>query len=125
MVLAGPAGAAGPGSSDAVFGNTILSTYANGTTESLWLDRDGVYRSDGRRGKSDGHWRVTDGKLCLKQSHPFPAPFAFCSKAQDNVVVGSKWTSRSYTGETVQVVLIPGRPGSNERAAIDTPAARP
>jgi hypothetical protein len=124
-VLSSPALAADT-SSDAVFTNTILSTAPDGSTESLWLDRDGVYRADGQhRGKSDGHWRLTDGKLCLKQSHPFPVPFSFCSKAQSNVVVGSTWTSRSYTGQTVQVTLISGRPGSNQRAANDAASPRP
>ena len=110
IVLAIPAAAASP-DPDAAFKNTFVSTYADGTTESIWLDRDGVYHSDGKRGKSDGHWRVTGGKLCLKQSHPFPVPFSFCSPTRDNVTVGSKWSSKSYTGEMVQVTMVAGRPG--------------
>jgi hypothetical protein len=122
----GGAALAADASSDAVFSNTILSTAPDGSTESLWLDRDGVYRADGQhRGKSDGHWRLTDGKLCLKQAHPFPVPFSFCSPAQSHVVVGSTWTAKTYTGRTVQVTLISGRPGSNQRAENEAASPRP
>ena len=117
---AAPSQAADPATGDAVFSNTIVSTYPDGRKAELWMDRDGAYHAEGRRhDKSDGHWRLTGGKLCLKQSHPFPAPFSYCIKTQDNLQVGSAWTGKAYTGEVVQIRVVSGRPGSMQRASAD------
>jgi hypothetical protein len=122
---ASPALAQDKPSGEAIFNNTVVSTYPDGRKAELWLDRDGAYHAEGRRhDRSDGHWRLTDGKLCLKQSHPFPAPFSYCTKAQDNVVVGSTWTAKAYTGETVQIRVVSGRPQSMARVSVDAAPER-
>jgi hypothetical protein len=123
---AAPSQAADAATGDAVFSNTIVSTYPDGRKAELWMDRDGAYHAEGRRhDKSDGHWRLAGGKLCLKQAHPFPAPFSYCTKTQDNLQVGSTWTGKAFTGEVVQIKVIGGRPGSMQRASADiSPSAR-
>jgi hypothetical protein len=50
ILIAGvaPRGWAASGSDlEAAFGNTIVSTYANGDTAKLWLERNGRYRGSG------------------------------------------------------------------------------
>ena len=110
--------AADKASGEAIFNNTVVSTYPDGRQAELWLNRDGSYRAEGRRhDHSDGHWKMSGAKLCLKQSHPFPAPFSFCTPTHDGVAVGSTWTGKAYTGEMVQIKIAPGRP--DERASND------
>ncbi len=94
---------------DRAFGNTILSTYPDGRTAELWLQPDGSYRAQGRRGDpSDGHWRVSGAKLCLKQAHPFPAPFRYCT-AIPSGGMNRPWPAKAVTGERIRVRLVEGR----------------
>lgn len=91
------------------FGNTLVSTYPDGRTARAWLNADGSYRGQGRRGgRSSGVWRVRAGDLCFSQRRPIPLPGAYCTPI---VVggVGTRWTARAVTGETVQVELVEGR----------------
>jgi hypothetical protein len=91
---------------DAAFGNTIVSTYPDGRKAELYLDRDGTYKATGRRGDaSSGAWSVKGDKVCLKQQHPFGAPFSFCTPLPS----GSTWTAKAVTGESIQVTIVPGR----------------
>ena len=94
---------------DAAFSNTIVSTYPDGRTAELWLNKDGTYNAEGRRhDRSSGHWNVSGAKICLRQSKPWAAPFKFCTPAvQGNV--GATWTAKAVTGEQVRVKLIAGR----------------
>jgi hypothetical protein len=88
------------------FGSTIVSTYPDGRQARLWLQPDGGYTAEGRRhDPSSGHWKVKDDKVCLKQSHPFPAPFAYCTP----LPVGESWTAKAVTGERIQVRLVKGK----------------
>lgn len=92
------------------FENTILSTYPDGRTARLWLNSDGSYRAQGRRkDPSDGHWRLKGSKICLKQSHPFPSPFSFCTSLPAGGV-GAAWSAKAVTGEAIRVTLVSGRP---------------
>jgi hypothetical protein len=91
------------------FHNTILSTYPDGRQARLWLDADGGYRAEGRRGDpSSGHWKVKGDKLCLKQSHPLPTPFSYCTHIHAGGV-GTSWTGKAVTGEAIRITLIAGR----------------
>ena len=70
---AAPALAASPVTLAAAFDNTIISTYEDGRIAKLWLDPDGRYRGEGRRGDaSNGRWKVKGEKLCLRQARPLP-----------------------------------------------------
>ena len=94
---------------EAAFGNTIVSTYANGDTARLWLDRDGSYRGMGRRGDpSRGRWMEKDDKLCLRQLRPLPMPLAFCTPIIQQGV-GAMWSATSVFGEPLIVALVAGR----------------
>jgi hypothetical protein len=91
------------------FGNTIVSTYPDGRKAELWLRPDGGYSAQGRRGDpSSGTWSVSGAKVCLKQQKPFWAPFSFCTAIPPGGV-GSSWTAKAVTGETVRVRLVQGR----------------
>jgi hypothetical protein len=90
------------------FGATIVSTYPDGRTGELWLQADGAYTAQGRRGDpSSGHWNLSGGKLCLKQSHPLPVPFHFCTPLPTGGMDKS-WTAKAVTGEAIRVRLLPG-----------------
>lgn len=94
---------------EAVFANTVVSTYPDGRTAKLWLNPDGTYRGQGRRGKpSGGKWTVKGQQICLKQSRPFPAPFSYCTEIRQGGV-GTAWSGKAVTGEPVRIELIAGR----------------
>lgn len=100
-----------PGAADLApaFGNTLVSTYPDGRTAKTWLTEDGRYEGQGRRGgASSGVWRVRDGRVCLTQRRPIPFPRAFCTPIVRGDV-GSRWTARAVTSETVQMELRAGR----------------
>lgn len=88
------------------FNGTIVSTYPDGRTAHLWLNRDGTYTAEGRRRKpSSGTWSIKGERICLKQRKPFPGPFSHCEKLPD----GEQWSSKAVTGEPIKVKLTPGR----------------
>ncbi len=93
----------------AAFGGTIVSTYPDGRTALLWLEPDGAYRGQGRRGgRSSGRWKLKDGRMCLRQSRPLPIPKSFCTAMVEGGV-GTTWAARAVTGEPVRVELRAGR----------------
>jgi hypothetical protein len=99
---------AAPTAVQAAFGNTIVSTYPDGRKAELWLQPGGAYVAKGRRGDaSSGHWSVKGAKLCLKQAHPFPAPFTFCTPIPSNGLNGT-WSAKAVTGEAIKVKLVKG-----------------
>ncbi len=101
-----PAQAAGL---DEAFSNTIVSTYPDGRTARLWLNRDGSYTAEGRRhDPSSGHWTMKGDKVCLRQSKPMAVPFRFCTPAFQGGV-GSTWSAKAVTGEPIRVRLEAGR----------------
>ncbi len=98
-----------PGSSTVgpAFGNTILMVYPDHRVGELWLQADGSYAGEGRRAdRTAGHWTVKAGKLCLKQTRPFPAPFSFCTPLPASY--RGSWTAKAFTGETIRVSIVPG-----------------
>ena len=102
-----------PRALEPAFRNTLLSTYPDGRTARLWLDRDGGYQAQGRRGdRSSGHWKIKADRLCLKQSHPLPVPFSFCAPLIAGGV-GKTWPAKAVTGESIRVKLVRGRSGEN------------
>jgi hypothetical protein len=122
VVLCGAA----PSPVEAAFGGTIVSTYPDGRTGELYLQRDGTYTARGRRGDpSNGHWKVSDNKLCLSQSRPLPVPFDFCTPIPSGGMQ-SAWSAKAVTGEAIRVKLVRGhflgkaRPSSNSDAEKPT-----
>jgi hypothetical protein len=95
------------------FGSTIVSTYPDGRQAQLWLREDGSYKAEGRRRDiSDGAWQVKDGKLCLRQRHPFPAPFTFCTPVPASL--DHPWTGKAFTGEQIKIKLVKAPSGRDE-----------
>ena len=94
---------------DEAFNNTIVSTYPDGRTARLWLNKDGSYTAEGRRhDPSSGHWTMKGDKVCLRQSKPMSVPFKFCTPAFQGGV-GSTWSAKAVTGEPIRVKLVAGR----------------
>lgn len=107
FILAGPAAA--QAALEPAFKNTIVSTYPDGRTAKLWLNKDGTYRAEGRRGKpSSGRWSVKGEKVCLKQSKPFAGPFSYCTPIRSGGV-GTSWAAKAVTGEPIKVTVVSGR----------------
>lgn len=100
------------------FDATIVSTYPDGRQAELWLQRDGSYKMESRsHARSDGRWQVKGDKLCLRQSHPLPAPFSFCTPAPASL--DRAWTAKAFTGEIVTLRLVEGVKGRNPASAND------
>ena len=100
--------AAAPSPVSPAFGNTIVSTYPDGRTAHLWLQADGGYTGQGRRhDPSSGHWTVKGGKLCLRQSRPFPAPFSYCTPLPAGGFE-TAWSGKAFTGEAISISLARG-----------------
>ena len=91
------------------FSNTIVSTYPDGRTAKLWLNRDGTYRAQGRRGKpSSGRWTLKGQRICLKQTKPMAGPFSYCTDVKRGGV-GTSWPGKAVTGERIQIKVVSGR----------------
>ena len=111
LALAGDARSAGAPVSalEPAFGNSIISTHPDGRQAKLWLDRDGRYAAQGRRGeRSGGAWALKGAKLCLTQRRPIPIPFPYC-KAFPRIHAGSVWSDTAYNGDKVTNRLLAGR----------------
>lgn len=93
------------------YGNTIVSTYADGGRVHHWFDADGRYQSifsDGRR--LTARWTLEGRKLCLNNIRPRLLIGRFCTDYFE-AKVGDRWTGRDPIGRRVQNTLIRGRPG--------------
>lgn len=111
LVLASPAPAALADASllEPAFSNTIVSTYPDGRTAKLWLNRDGTYRAQGRRGKpSSGRWTLKGERICLKQTRPIAGPFSYCTGVKRGGI-GTSWPGKAVTGERIQIKVVGGR----------------
>ncbi len=107
LLLCGGASAAEP-SVQMAFGNTIVSTYADGRTGELWLRPGGDYTARGRRGDpSSGHWKVKGDQVCLQQSKPLAIPFSYCTNLP-KVAMGASWSAKSAMGDAIQVKVVKG-----------------
>jgi hypothetical protein len=90
------------------FGNTVVSTYPDGRQGELWLQPNGAYSSEGRRGDmSSGHWTVKGEKLCLKQSKPISVFLSFCTPIP-SAGMGQEWSAKAVTGEQIKVKVVKG-----------------
>lgn len=93
------------------FENTIISTYRDGRTGKLWLNRDGTYRGQGRTGRvSIGTWAVDRDRICMRQRRPFFSPIRYCTAIVPGGV-GTRWTGRAPDGEPINIQLVAGRQG--------------
>jgi hypothetical protein len=90
------------------FGATVVSTYPDGRTGLLWLNKDGTYTAKGRRRTdSSGKWSLKGGKVCLKQAKPMAAPMTYCTTIPSNAGASS-WRAKAVTGEPITVKIVHG-----------------
>jgi len=109
MLLAQSAPAPTAATLQPAFRNTLVSTYPDGRTARLWLSEDGTYAGQGRRGgRNGGVWRLRGAEICMSQRRPFPAPIQYCTPVVAGGV-GTRWTAKAVTGETIRVELVAGR----------------
>ncbi len=109
IAAAAPSSSALMSSLEPAFSNTIVSTYPDGRTAKAWLNRDGTYRGQGRKGgMSSGRWTLKGEKVCMRQQRPVPIPLTYCTPVRSGGV-GTTWTGKAATGETVQFQLVAGR----------------
>lgn len=118
MLAAADASAGEPHGLAAAFGNTVKALYPDGKYQRIWFRADGGWEAVGRRGKTTaGRWSIQDGqRVCMKQSHPFPAPFKYCTAFPETGGLGVVWTSRDWQGEPIKLTVVKGierplRPG--------------
>ncbi len=98
--------AGAPPALERAFNGTIVSTYPDGRTAELWMNRNGTFTSMGRRkDRHSGRWNVKGDKVCFRRGI-----FGYCTAMPTD----SEFTTRAVTGETIRVRLVPGRKG--ERA---------
>lgn len=110
--IAAPAAAQTPRTDprlEPAFGATIVSTYPDGRTGRLYLERNGAWRGTGRSGRpSSGVWRVDRNRICLRQRRPVAVPFSHCTAIVEGGV-GTRWSGKAPTGENIQIQLVAGR----------------
>lgn len=107
LLFATPAASAPP--VEAAFGNTVVTTYPDGRTQLLWLNRDGHYTAKGRRRQdSSGRWSVKGDQLCLHQLKPFRAPIVYCTPVPHNAA-SVTWTGRAVNGQPITMRVVRGR----------------
>ena len=95
--------AGAPPALERAFNGTVVSTYPDGRTAQLWLNRDGTYTSMGRRhDRHSGRWSANGDRVCFRMSI-----FRYCTAIPTST--GASFTTRAVTGETIQVRLVPGR----------------
>ena len=90
------------------FHGTIVSTYPDGATGRLLVNRDKTYRYTGRAGKkSGGTWGLNGEKteICLKQRQPIFIPLGYCTP----IPQGRTWTAKAVDGQMVRLHLMAGR----------------
>jgi len=93
----------------AAFGNTVKARYNDGRYERIWLQPDGQWEAVGRRGgHMSGKWSLKDDRLCMRQQHPFPAPFKYCTDFPANGGLNTVWTGHDWQGEPIQLSLVRG-----------------
>jgi hypothetical protein len=92
------------------FSGTIVSTYPDGRTSRLWLNRDGTFLADGRaHERQAGRWRIKGHAVCMSQLKPVPIPFLSYCAPIPTTGVDVAWTGKAVTGEPVVIRLIPQR----------------
>ncbi len=89
------------------FGNTIVTTYADGTSARTFVDPDGTYRSLTGSNESRGTWSVKKGLICYTQTVPAPAPDLCAIGAKKKL--GAKWRVFLANDQSIKVEIVAGR----------------
>jgi hypothetical protein len=93
------------------FGNTVISTYPDGTSQKIWLHPDGSWDGISRKGiRLAGRWDMRGEKVCLRQSTPPTLPIAYCTPFPTRTVPGVQWSGRDVAGRPITLSLMRGVP---------------
>jgi hypothetical protein len=99
---------AAPASVEGAFGNTIVSTYPDGRSQSIWLHDGGTWDGLSRRGHPlAGKWSLKGEKVCLKQTRP-ALPFSFCQALPTDTHVGVAMASKDFSGTPITLKIVQG-----------------
>ena len=101
------------------FGNTVVSSYPDGTSQKIWLHPDGSWDGVSRKGKHlAGHWTLRDSKVCLRQSSPPTLPISYCTAVPTSG--DAQWSSKDVLGRPIPPSLMKGVPAEYQAGAAST-----
>jgi hypothetical protein len=93
------------------FGNTVVSTYPDGTSQKIWLHPDGSWNGISRKGdRLSGRWTLRADKVCLRQTRPMTLPITYCTAVPPDSAPGVQWTGRDVVGRPITLSLMKGMP---------------
>jgi hypothetical protein len=105
--------AAEPSGVATAFGNTVMSIYADGRSQKLWLQPDGTWTGLSRRGNPlAGKWTQKGKKICLRQTHPPTLPLSFCQAFPQDPEKGVD--ARDLAGRAIHLKLVKGHVTKSE-----------
>jgi hypothetical protein len=111
IALAGVAAQAAEPSVAPAFGNTVVSSYPDGTSQKIWLHPDGTWTGLSRRNIAlAGSWTTRGDKVCMKQSRPPTLPISYCTPLPANTRPGVQWAGRDVAGRNITLSLMKGMP---------------
>lgn len=91
----------------ATFGNTVMSVYPDGRSQKIWMQPDGSWTGESRRGNPlAGKWTVKGEKVCLRQTAPPLLPISFCQTFPDDPATGVD--AKDLTGTPIHLKLVKG-----------------
>jgi len=109
--------AAEPGPVAAAFGNTVISSYPDGTSQKIWLHPDGTWNGLSRRNAAlAGRWTLHGDKVCMRQSQPPTLPVSYCTPLPASSQPGVQWSGRDVAGRAITLSLTKGVPSQYQTA---------
>ena len=110
--------AAEPGAVAAAFGNTVVSSYPDGTSQKIWLHADGTWNGISRKNAPlAGKWTQRGDKVCMRQTAPPTLPISYCTPIPASSQPGVQWTGRDVAGRAITLSLMKGVPSQYQTAA--------
>lgn len=101
------------------FGNTVVSSYPDGTSQKIWLHQDGSWDGVSRKGKRlAGHWTFRDDKVCLRQSSPPTLPISYCTAVPSSG--DARWSGKDVLGRPITLSLMKGVPSEYQATVGST-----
>jgi hypothetical protein len=93
------------------FGNTVVSSYPDGTSQKIWLHPDGSWDGISRKNQRlAGKWTLRDDKVCLRQTRPPSLPISYCTAVPAAGTPGVQWAGRDVVGRPITLSLVRGVP---------------
>lgn len=103
----------------AAFGNTVISSYPDGTSQKIWLHADGSWTGISRRNVAlAGRWTLRADKVCMRQMQPPTLPISYCTPLPASNQPGAQWTGRDVAGRTITLSLMRGVPSQYQGGPI-------